>query len=851
MNRLLTILVSACFVFIPKATSQFIDSFTDSTWYLKNSWAGQVEDFKINEDKQLQSIGNTNGKSSVYAIYNTYSNQEWEFWCKLNFAPSESNKFKVYLYADDTSYTNAYYLEIGENGSQDALKFIKSRAGKTTLVAEGNLAAVSKDPTLLRLRISRSELGNWIISTDYNGGNAFTEEIFASDKSILFKPKGIFAIECNYTTTRRDKFFFDDLSIKEFVPRENPPRIIRINSDSNQVHITFDKAIDPVTANDEENYLLSGSLGQPWKAKSVADSIVILYLTKNISAGTYEIVCKKISDLKGNSAFNLKSSWTHTLFQNIDQYELLITEIMADPTPAIGLPPFEYIELFNRGHRTIDLAGIKLFFEKTEFTLDTNSVLLKPGEFIVLCESLARESFKSYGNIYGLKKMPVLRNTNGTISITEQSKIIHSVTYDDDWYRDTKKKEGGWSLEMINPENVCDYKDNWTSSTSSTGGSPGSQNSVWNQNAMIPTNIDSFIISADNQTLDLYLNKKMDMATSRDFQIKPNLAIGKLAYIDSLKKITIQFTDPFTSGIVYTLTADSKDCLGRVTNPVSVRFSKPEKIEKNDLVINEVLFNPPGGGADYIELYNKSSKAFTLRGIRISNELNQRSVSLASTAFVLPGAHFVICANTDWIKTNYNKVDTGLLLQHSLPSLPDEEGHISIRAPDGLLIDSFYYTEKYHYPLLNSKEGVALERVDVNSVNRKSNWHSASGAENYGTPTRKNSVSFENVNTAQAIFTLKNKTFSPNGDGEDDDLHISYTLPDNGYQSKIVVFDDNGRRIRTLYNNILLSRSGEITWDGKNDEDQTALNGIYIVNIEAIHVSSKLVKKKMAVVLYR
>ena len=92
---------------------------------------------------------------------------------------------------------------------------------------------------------------------------------------------------------------------------------------------------------------------------------------------------------------------------------------------------------------------------------------------------------------------------------------------------------------------------------------------------------------------------------------------------------------------------------------------------------------------------------------------------------------------------------------------------------------------------------------------------------------------------------------SPNGDGEEDDLFISYTLPDNGYQSTIVIFDDTGRRIRKLYNNILLSRSGEISWDGKNDEDQIALNGIYVVDIEAFHVSGKLVKKKMAVVLYR
>ena len=36
---------------------------------------------------------------------------------------------------------------------------------------------------------------------------------------------------------------------------------------------------------------------------------------------------------------------------------ILISEIMFDPDPQVGLPPFEYVEWYNPGADTIDLTG--------------------------------------------------------------------------------------------------------------------------------------------------------------------------------------------------------------------------------------------------------------------------------------------------------------------------------------------------------------------------------------------------------------------------------------------------------------------------------------------------------------
>ena len=84
-----------------------------------------------------------------------------------------------------------------------------------------------------------------------------------------------------------------------------------------------------------------------------------------------------------------------------------------------------------------------------------------------------------------------------------------------------------------------------------------------------------------------------------------------------------------------------------------------------------------------------------------------------------------------------------------MPSLPDDKGTVLLLNIQGIIIDELQYDAKWHFPLIDNAEGVALERMNYNkSTQDKQNWHSAATNIGYGTPGYQNSqyITPETVN---------------------------------------------------------------------------------------------------------
>src|SRR5690606_22953011 len=157
--------------------------------------------------------------------------------------------------------------------------------------------------------------------------------------------------------------------------------------------------------------------------------------------------------------------------------ELLITEIMADPAPPLGLPEADYLEIYNPTEKVLSLKGIQLSDAVATTTLP--NALLQPGEYAILCASGNADEFSAFGRAIGVSNFPALNNTEDDVLLHgEDGQLIFGITYQDDWYKDSQKAQGGWSLEMVEMASPCGEDGNWTASEDASGGTPGRENSV-------------------------------------------------------------------------------------------------------------------------------------------------------------------------------------------------------------------------------------------------------------------------------------------------------------------------------------------------------------------------------------
>jgi flagellar hook assembly protein FlgD len=159
------------------------------------------------------------------------------------------------------------------------------------------------------------------------------------------------------------------------------------------------------------------------------------------------------------------------------------------------------------------------------------------------------------------------------------------------------------------------------------------------------------------------------------------------------------------------------------------------------------------------------------------------------------------------------------------------------------------YSSDLQYPLLNSDDGVSLERISFERpTSDNTNWHSAAETVNFATPGYRNSQSELSMGSDDN-FTVETSIFSPDNDGNVDVANFSWKLDRPGYNGDIRIYDSEGRFVRHLMKSELLGGTGTISWDGLTDEKQKASIGIYVIYFEAFTTDGDMVKSKKSCVL--
>jgi len=630
------------------------------------------------------------------------------------------------------------------------------------------------------------------------------------------------------------------------------PTVTFFEVKSNQkISIAFSEKVDTSTL-EVTNFILSPDIGSPSSINinSPYNNETTLYYSDSLKMNTeYELKISGVSDPCGNEV-----TFSKTFIYHKEQpYEIQINEIMADPSPVVNLPEFEYIELYNASSYDIPLNNWTFLVDGTKRTID--KATLEGNSFIILCDKESQEAFEPYGNTYAFESLPAISQSGASLVLeNDRQEIISFIQFDESWYPNEYKKDGGWSLEQIDPANPCGEGNNWSASENSNGGTPGTKNSIFGNN---PDSNSPILLRAsyvDSSSVKLHFNemlKKSSLYGTQKYNIE---TIGHPYQIipvsPGYKSVILRFSSKFKTGIRYeiSITDTIMDCAGNVkTESQTVEFEIPQKIEEGDLVINEILFNPKAGGDDFIEVYNNTDKTLQTADLCIGsgNDYEDVSCLLDYEYLIFPKTHIVFTENASSTVRDYFVENPEQIIEiEELPSYLNNEGTAFLMSKNSIIIDKMDYTEDMHFPMLRSTQGVSLERIHYDRPsNQKSSWHSAAESAGFGTPTYKNSQYSETLDP-DMNFTIEPEVFSPDNDGRDDLLNIHYKFDQPGHVANIKIFDARGRLEKQLVNNKTLGTEGTFTWNGINKNNQKASLGVYIIYIEVFDPNGNVNKIK-------
>jgi Lamin Tail Domain len=544
--------------------------------------------------------------------------------------------------------------------------------------------------------------------------------------------------------------------------------------------------------------------------------------------------------------------------QDPGRYDVVIHEIFADPTPSRGLPATEFIELRNRSSKAVNLRNWTISNGSSTGRINS-SFLLMPDSMVILCGTSSAASYGKYGSTLPVTGFPSIDNDGDTLILSAPTGVVHALAWNKNWYNNDVKTDGGWSLEMIDHGKPCLGASNWSASNSILGATPGKKNSIESvvKDSLPPQLLYGYF--RDNFTAVLHFSEPLANSTGWLIRTEPQLSISDLSLRAPLfNELEFTISTPLQEEYLINIDVSGiRDCMGNDAVKENLQAGIFSNTVKADVVVNEILFDPPVGGCDYVELYNNSKKNINVRDLRIANRNTDNRISsisrLSQTPYpFLPGEYLLISTNNDWVIGKYQPPAVKRSVQlNSIPTFPDDKGEVIVLNDNGDIIDELNYDGKWHFGLINNKQGISLERISADmNTNDPSNWHSASTTSGYGTPGYKNSQAMPDEKDDGTI-SLGSKIISPDMDGREDFLLIHYRFPKPGNIAYITVFDSQGRLVRNLAQASLCGISGSFRWDGSNNYGTLVPRGIYIILTEVFDLQGKTKKYRNTVALYR
>ena len=718
--------------------SQLKEDFSDGDFLYNPAWESPSGYFTVKDGMLQLNAPAQSGTGYLSTTSHYIHDATWQFRVRLTFNPSSYNYADIYLYADDKEISDhvlGYLVRIG--GQKDAIALIRRNGDSpelTTLVSSPD-KITDRDSVDFTVKVTRDREGNWkLFYADFPGTDF---RFIGSAQDNRYQNPNYFSIFCHYTATRSNEFFFDDINISGDELKDVSPPVpdTAFAAGKNIVQCVFNEKLDKESALNAGHYLLSG-IGNPDSVlyAPVSRSVMLLFSKPLTDRQQYSLQLNGITDLAGNTTDGIQINFTYFNLADAVPGSIIINEFMPDPFPEAGLPGYEFIELFNPTGNFINLSGC------TINGAIIPSLFVKPGGYAILCPETATGSFSKYGSpVRGIGKWNTINNSGDEIVLCDPSGIIiDKVVFSNDWISATGKKDGGWSLELINPVYRCWGRKAWGVSLAETGGTPGTENSVYNgkiENAM--NGYRDF--STSGKDLSVEFNDPVILTGDSFFSIEGIDIISSRIEYSEPNTVVLNLQDSLVKGRPYTLQIKNvMDCSSTYRCDTSVSVGEGNRPGFLELLITEIMNKPsPSKGlpeSEYIELYNPGEKLLSLGG----------SVLVAGKDTVwLPDKIFLPKEYRILLRKNIASPALGhFILCPELPSLDDHNENLVILNSSGEWVCQVDYKKEWIHGGIPG--GISLEMVDTgNPCGMAGNWL-LSEAPSGGTPGKINSVT--NIN---------------------------------------------------------------------------------------------------------
>jgi hypothetical protein len=471
-------------VFLPIiGYSQISDSF-DKEEVDPNIWKGDSNDFIIDENRLRLHAPSDKERSTLWIkTPDLINNTQWNIDIELDFNPSGQNFLNIWFAADtsDVTIANGIFISIGENGSDDAINIFHKEDGEEFVIATGAMGSVAERPKI-SIQINRSENEITLLSSATNSGN-MEELVFFTDLSSF----DFFLIDCHYTSTRSDKFYFDNFYAGPIIVDNSPPRLNSFEVFESCIVLNFNESIEDSNVG-VDNF----SIIPNWPIREIgfveSNKIKLIGTGLFLTEETYSLSIKDIRDLSGNSVDTLIE---FSLLPRAEPGLVILNEILFNP---IGNGS-DFVEIYNNSDKTISLSGLYLGNtenQQREKIISPESI--GPEEYVLFTEDKENvmSTYPSHSEAQIFEQsLPSFNNNNGNVSlgrmVDNQLMLIDGYDYSEKHHLVLQDDEDGVSLERVNFNATTNDKDNWTSAASIVGfGTPGIKNSASNINSSSP-----------------------------------------------------------------------------------------------------------------------------------------------------------------------------------------------------------------------------------------------------------------------------------------------------------------------------------------------------------------------------